>query len=293
MSNDIVLQSHIVGFAPPNHTKESKTIDFQESHDSSGGLSYMPVHKLANICLSNGYSVLYGAESAPDEAAKERILGNIENTSNSKLVRDEVSNGSLTIVDIDSIHEQCGVNYDSLVEFWNSGVKLADERPQISKGTIMFSAPDSYFKDNQHGTFFMFESAMGKTFSTSKSMICWYRDKWLKDLSLASLIKILTTHKHTIHDGFRYKEWTENEIIDTISQGVEEILGQDLAILLFRSINTTYRLSQGDILSTPAVFEGSLKQMLDDDSSANAVIDSIFDQFVSKVSFVQDVSSSG
>lgn len=293
MSNDIVLQSHIVGFAPPNHTKESKTIDFQESHDSSGGLSYMPVHKLANICLSNGYSVLCGAESAPDEAAKERILGNIENTSNSKLVRDEVSNGSLTIVDIDSIHEQCGVNYDSLVEFWNSGVKLADERPQISKGTIMFSAPDSYFKDNQHGTFFMFESAMGKPFSTSKSMICWYRDKWLKDLSLASLIKILTTHKHTIHDGFRFKEWTENEIIDTISQGVEEILGQDLAILLFRSINTTYRLSQGDILSTPAVFEGSLKQMLDDDSSANAVIDSIFDQFVSKVSFVQDVSSSG
>lgn len=293
MSNDIVLQSHIVGFAPPNHTKESKTIDFQESHDSSGGLSYMPVHKLANICLSNGYSVLYGAESAPDEAAKERILGNIENTSNSKLVRDEVSNGSLTIVDIDSIHEQCGVNYDSLVEFWNSGVKLADESVQISKGTIMFSAPDSYLKDNQHGTFFMFESAMGKPFSTSKSMICWYRDKWLKDLSLASLIKILTTHKHTIHDGFRFKEWTENEIIDTISQGVEEILGQDLAILLFRSINTTYRLSQGDILSTPAVFEGSLKQMLDDDSSANAVIDSIFDQFVSKVSFVQDVSSSG
>ena len=137
MSNDIVLQSHIVGFAPPNHTKESKTIDFQESHDSSGGLSYMPVHKLANICLSNGYSVLCGAESAPDEAAKERILGNIENTSNSKLVRDEVSNGSLTIVDIDSIHEQCDVNYDSLVEFWNSGVKLADESVQISKCLVL------------------------------------------------------------------------------------------------------------------------------------------------------------
>lgn len=253
----------------------------------------MPLHKLANICLSNGYSVLYGAESAPDEAAKERILENIENTSNSKLVHDKVYNGSLTIVDIDSIHEQCGVNYDSLVEFWNSGVKLANERPQISKGTIMFSAPDSYFKDNQHGTFFMFEATMGKTFSTSNSMICWYRDKWLKDLSLASLIKILTTHKHTIHDGFRYKEWTGNEIINTIHQGIDKILGEDSAILLFRTINTTYRLSQGDILSTPAVFEGLLKQMLDDDSSANAVIDSIFDQFVSKVSFLQDVSSSG
>ena len=157
----------------------------------------------------------------------------------------------------------------------------------------MFSAPDSYFKDNQHGTFFMFEATMGKTFSTSKSTICWYRDKWLKDLSLASLIKILTTHKHTIHDGFRYKEWTGNEIINTIHQGIDKILGEDSAILLFRTINTTYRLSQGDILSTPAVFEGLLKQMLDDDSSANAVINSIFDQFVNKVSFVQDVSSDG
>ncbi|WP_236561785.1 hypothetical protein, partial [Nitrososphaera sp. AFS] len=86
-----------------------------------------------------------------------------------------------------------------MVEFWNSSVKLADERAQSSKGTIMFSAPDSYFNHNQHGTFFMFETTMGKTFSTNKSMICWYRDKWLKDLSLASLIKILTTHKHTIH----------------------------------------------------------------------------------------------
>jgi hypothetical protein len=138
----------------------------------------------------------------------------------------------------------------------------------------------------------MFESAMGKTFSTSKSMICWYRDKWLKDLSLASLIKILTTHKHTIHDGFRYKEWTASEIINTIHQGIDKILGPDSAILLFRSMTIKHRLSQGDILSRPAVVEVLLKQMLDDDSS-NAVINSIFDQFVSKVSFVQDVSSDG
>jgi hypothetical protein len=299
MPNNIVLQSHIVGFSPTNHTKESKKMDFQESNDSGGGageLSYMPLHKLANICLSNDYSVLYGAESAPDEAAKERIFGGIENTSKSKLVHDKISNGSLTIVDIDSIHEQCGVNYDSLVEFWNSSVKLADERPQISKGTIMFSAPDSYFKNNQHGTFFMFEATMGKTFSMSKSMICWYRDKWLKDLSLTSLIKILikilTTHKHTIHDGFSYKEWTGNEIINTIHQGIDKILGPDSAILLFRSMNAKHRLNQGDILTRPAVVEGLLKQMLDDESS-NAVINSIFDQFVSKVSSVQDVSSDG
>lgn len=44
-------------------------MDFQESSDSSGG----GLRKLANICLSNGYSVLYGAESAPDEVAKEQI----------------------------------------------------------------------------------------------------------------------------------------------------------------------------------------------------------------------------
>jgi hypothetical protein len=94
VSNNIVLQSHIVGFSPANHTKESKKMDFQESDESSGGgeLSYIPLHKLANICLSNGFSVLYGAESAPDEAAKERIFGSIENTGNSKLVHDKVSN---------------------------------------------------------------------------------------------------------------------------------------------------------------------------------------------------------
>ncbi|WP_162477818.1 hypothetical protein, partial [Nitrososphaera sp. AFS] len=83
-----------------------------------------------------------------------------------------------------------------------------------------------------------------------------------------------------------------DEIINTISQGIDRILGQDSAILLFQSMNNTHRLSQDDILSRPAVFERLLKQMLDNDSSANAVIDSIFDQFVSKVSFVQDVGVS-
>lgn len=83
-----------------------------------------------------------------------------------------------------------------------------------------------------------------------------------------------------------------DRIINTISQGIDRILGQDSAILLFRSMNATHRLSQGDIISRPAVFEGLLKQMLDDDSSANAVIESIFDQFASKVSFVQDVQAS-
>jgi len=74
------------------------------------------------------------------------------------------------VVNRDSIYEECGADYSCIVNFWNQQKKLDGK----TKGTMLFSAPDSYFKHNKHDIFIMFEEDMGKTFPTKSSMICWY-----------------------------------------------------------------------------------------------------------------------
>ena len=200
---------------------------------------------------------------------------------------------ALTIIDRDWIYEQCGKNHDSIVEFWNSRVKRANERTQIlSKGTMLFSAPDTYFLNERQDAFMLFEGSMGKTFDPNVSMICWYKSKWLDNLSLASLIKVLSTHECTIHVGLKYKKWRESEIVNLISQAIDKELGYDAAPLPFRTMQSAYKLNQTEIVSRPVLFEATLRRMLGADY-ADLVIDSIFDHFLCRISFSRDNSFTG
>lgn len=134
----------------------------------------------------------------------------------------------------------------------------------------------------------MFEDAIGRTFSTDTTMVCWYLEKWLNNLSLASIIKTLNSHKYTIHRGWKYKEWTRNEIINTISKGIEKRLGDGSAILLFHTMRSRHKLDQDIIVSKPVVFEGILKRIVGEES-VDPVIESIRKEFVEQISFNKEV----
>jgi len=60
------------------------------------------------IYLSEGYRVVYGAESARDKTVKDRLFRNIEDAHSSRQIRERISNGLLTVVDRDLIYERCG-----------------------------------------------------------------------------------------------------------------------------------------------------------------------------------------
>jgi hypothetical protein len=148
--------SHIVGFSPSKLKENSQRVKTHVNYADIGGPDYRPLHQISDMCLSKGYLVVYGAESAQDETAKDRLIGNIENAGALKEPWDNISNGLLTIFDRDWIYEQCGRNHDSIVKFWNSNVKRANARHQIlSKGTMLFSAPDTYFLNKAQDTFFL------------------------------------------------------------------------------------------------------------------------------------------
>jgi hypothetical protein len=212
------------------------------------------------MCLEDGYSVLYGAESIPNESAAEQLLENIKNVNSTQQVLNNISKGYLNLINADSIYESASTDYDALVDFWNSNVKQTQKNIQGLKGTMIFSAPDLYFKNDKYDTFMMFEDAIGRTFSNNTSMVCWYLEKWLNDLSLASIIRTLTSHQHIIHNKWKYKEWTKNEIIDAISRGIDKRLGDGSAILLFQSMKSRYKLDQDIIVSRPVMFEGIIKK---------------------------------
>jgi hypothetical protein len=290
MSENLLLGSHMVGFSSCKSKESSQRLKTQIDDDDIGSSDYNLLHQISNACLSKGYLVVYGAESARDETAKDRLF---ENAGTSEQPLDSISNGLLRIIDRNWIYEQCGKNHEEIVKFWNSSVKGANQRSQIlSKGTILFSAPDTYLMNKGQDTFILFESSMGKTLSPNVSMICWYKSKWFDDLSLASLIQILATHECTIHAGSKYKKWREGGIFNLISQAVDRELGHDAAPLLFRTMQSAYKLNQTEIVSRPVLFEATLRRMLGTDH-ADVVVDSIFDHLLSRVSFSGDNGFTG
>jgi len=285
------MHSHMIGF--PISTEDQEKTDRQgvqrklKPRTNRNYDIYGPLYEMSNRFLSNGYSVLYGAEFVPNESAKDRLVNNIQNVNNTEEVQNNISKGQLVVIDADSIHEENDGNYKSMVKYWWLQVtRLQEKLQKKSKGIMMFSAPDVYFTHNQHDIFMMFEEEMGKTFSPNVSMLCWYKEKWLINLSLALLIRTLVDHKYTIHNDWKRTEWTRAKIISLISRGIDKLLGDGSATLLFRTMKSIYGFNHEVAITKPVVFEGILKRLLgNDDYYANSVIASIFEEIMKEISF--------
>jgi hypothetical protein len=113
------------------------------------------------------------------------------------------------------------------------------------------------------------------------------RKEWLNSLSLASLIKTLITHKYVVYDDWKNKAWTENEIINLISKGIDKSLGEGSATLLFQTMRIIHKLNQDVVVSRPVVFEATLKRLLDDQQVS--VMDSISKEIIERIMFCNRV----
>lgn len=234
MSVDIPLNRHPIGFPYLERKMESQPIQNQNEGLPYIDPVYKPLYELSNACLLNRYNVIYGVESIPCESAQQGIFKHIESVNDTQQIRDSFSSGLLTVIDTDSIFSENGANYKSIVDFWNFQAKESQQRCKVrTKATIIFCAPDSYLKNDNYDTFMLFEDSVAATLYPNISIVCWYLGKWLDNITLASLVRILNIHKHTIHTDWKYKEWTAIEIIDIVSRAIDEKLGQGSATLFF------------------------------------------------------------
>ncbi|HYZ49305.1 MAG TPA: hypothetical protein VE593_00350, partial [Nitrososphaeraceae archaeon] len=108
--------------------------------------------------------------------------------------------------------------------------------------------------------------------------------KWLNKFSLAYTISLLAHHKCTIDKEWKYKQWDTNKIIDVVSKGIDNNLGEGSSILLFQTMKSIYKLNQDAIIKRPAIFEATLKKLLSKDD-ANSVLNSIFEEIVKEARF--------
>lgn len=105
MSVNTHLHNHMVGFPHYERKEEELQTEIQISREESRNYncsSYLPLYEMSNSYLSNGYSVLYSAESVPNESAKEKLFENIANVNPTQVVQNNLASGFLMVVNRDS-----------------------------------------------------------------------------------------------------------------------------------------------------------------------------------------------
>ena len=282
MDIEPILQTHVIGFP---YSVDSKSNNVDENHNTDSSI-YKPLYQISNKCLENGYGVLYAAESLPNERDKAKVTESIQNASNTDDVKNNISKGLLTVIDSETTYkDNAGGRY--IVDFLLSNVSQIQRnlRQEKTKGAVIFNAPDPYFSRGKYDAFMDFEGEMTKTLPNYVGILCWYKRGWLNKLSLAHAISILADHKYTIHNtDWQYKQWNTTKIIDVISKGIDNNLGEGSSTLLFQTMKSAYKLKQDAIINTPITFEEVLRKLLGKDD-ANPVISSIIEEIIKEVQF--------
>jgi hypothetical protein len=291
MDVESTLHTHIIGFPYYANSKSSNNDEKRDTEDGPEPSIYGPLYQISNKYLENGYSVLYVAESLPNERDKAKVLENIQNANNidddnSDNVQNNISKGLLNVIDSDTAYKDNSSGRD-IVDFLLSNVskmRRKSKQQEKTKGSVILNSPDPFFSRGKYDVFIGFEEEMTRTLPSEVSLLCWYKRRWLNNLSLAYIISILAHHKYTVHNNWKYKQWDTNKIIDVISKGIDNNLGEGSSILLFQTLKSAYKLKQDAIVHRPNIFEERLMRVLGKDD-ANSVINSIFEEIIKEVEF--------
>ena len=289
------LHTHIIGFPYHSNSKINKNEDNekQEMETALDTSIYKPLYEISNKYLQNGYNVLYTAQSLPHETDKSKVVEDIQNVriDNKEEIKNNISKGLLAVIDSDIIYRE-NASGTHIVDFLLSNISRMKQKSQhMTKGAMIFNAPDPFFSRNKYQVFIDFEKKIDNALPDETGLLCWYKPKWLNKFSLAYTISLLAHHKCTIDKEWKYKQWDTNKIIDVVSKGIDNNLGEGSSILLFQTMKSVYKLNQDTIIKRPAIFEATLKKLLSKDD-ANSVLNSIFEEIIKEARFPLIGSSS-
>lgn len=282
------LHTHIIGFPYRTNSKSSNNDDDEKQETETGFDTsiYKPLYEMSNKYLQNGYSILYTVESVPNEKDKSKVVENIQNanTEQAENVQNNISKGLLDVIDSDILYKDDAAGKD-IVDFLLSNISRMKQKSQhVTKGAMIFNAPDPFFSHDKYDVFMDFEEKIDKVLPNDIGLLCWYKPKWLNKFSLAYTISVLAHHKCTIDKHWEYKQWDTSKIIDVVSKGIDNNLGEGSSVLLFQTMKSVYKLNQDAIVYRPTTFEETLKKLLSKDD-ANSVINSIFEEIIKESRF--------
>jgi hypothetical protein len=109
---------------------------------------------------------------------------------------------------------------------------------------MILGAPDQYLNRGKHDVSRAFEKEVSKELPENVGLLCWYRKDSLSNLSLTHMIELLVDHEYTIRSNWRYKQWDANKIINVLSKGIDNSLGDGSTILLFETMMSVFKLNK-------------------------------------------------
>jgi len=238
-----------------------------------------------NICdkinknLSGNYAVIYSTESVPDEQTRATIISNMEECGVENIQR-HIDKGLLIIWDAESTYYKAGFNPERLEKLWPSSFsEIRKKLKNKAKGVTAIYSAEPYLRRNHYDSFIAFEIMTGKTFGNKPvELLCWYKKEWLSQLSFEQLVHLMTCHQSTVHKGWKYHSWNNDEIIDLTIKGIADILGEKKAHTLFEAVRMRFGLDRDTVVSKPELFADILKRMLGE-GDANSVLNSIAEEY--------------
>ncbi|MBV9668256.1 MAG: MEDS domain-containing protein [Nitrososphaeraceae archaeon] len=292
MDIERTLLGHVIGFPYYINSKSQDNNNADNEHikdELEPSSIYRPLYEISNKYLENGYSVLYAAESLPNERDKAKVVEHISNVNNNnddqvEYVRNDISRGLLSVINADVIYKDNASGKD-IADFFISNVyEMHRKLQEKTKGTMICNMPDPYLSRGKYDVFMAFEEEIEKRLPENVGLLCWYKRRWLDDLSLAHAINVLANHRYTIHADGKYKQGNTNKIIDIISKGIDNNLGEGASVLLFETMKSAYKLNQNSIVHLPTSFEETLKKLLGKED-ASLVIHSILAEILKQEGF--------
>lgn len=190
-----------------------------------------PIYETIINYLSSGYAVIYAAESNQSQVIsriKEVVAAKVKDNNNNLNIESLLQNGTFTIFDSESIYsfEKTKLEPQRLLNFWYSIIreKLGKENSNL-KGILAIGTAKVFLDTGNLENLLIYEDMIGKTFDMPFEGICYYDLQSISQLSLQNIISLLNMHQSTIHRGWQYKEWSQEDIIRLISAGLDNILG--------------------------------------------------------------------
>lgn len=245
--------------------------------------SYSFLYKNIDDHLSNGYGVIYAAETNPTKVLQhmKKIVERAEN---------HIENGALTIIDRDRFFaaEKTQLDSHKLLNSWHSLILRTKRRSPKFKGILLVSAPSPLFfetrrENGNHDRLVNYERLIGKKFGKGIEMICCYPSKSISKLPFSYLVSVLSSHQCTIHNGWFYYQWHPNNIVAFVHEGFDRMLGEGTSNLIFKTLKLCYKIDEEMVISQPQLFEDKVRRISGD--SADTVFETITGALRKEIAF--------
>lgn len=257
----------------------SHTIAFPSEQDF-----FPELYERINKNLERGVPVVYGLEPVQTRSSATRILNRMEKMGVNN-ARKSTKDGQLTLLDADGVYYMAGIDTGKIKKKWITTFSQYEKTngSKKDKPVLAIFSPDSYFTRDYIDPFVYFEKHMAKDLDYPVELLCWYKQKWLDELSFSQMMHVLTSHRYVVHNDWKYEPVEQKELLDAIEGSVEKELGEEAFVLMMETMRTRFHFTKDEIMSRPEVFEDLMKRMLRKDG--NRVVSAISKALKANVSF--------